>query len=663
MSRRASMRPLFTPSPPRPSSAEWPAMRGAVPCPGNPAAPQRRVLRHWACAPLFAWACAGQDGPVGARRAWWLAWSLGGVSLALALVGATLNVVGHPAASDLDYNTVFAVTFLGFSVAGSLVAARVPGNPVGWLLLIQGLCWELSGALAGYANYVLFARPGFLRGGAVAAWALNWLYLPAIAGAVFLFLLFPDGRPPSGRWRPAAWLLAVALAVSLVPAMIAPGPLPSAQPVSNPFGIAGWPGVIRAALIAGNLLFSLAAVASVLSLVFRFRRAGGVERHQLKWLAVAACVVAAAFTAYGVLAALGLASLADYIGPPSLLAIPAGVGVAILRYHLYDIDVVLSKTVVFGGMAVFITVVYVALVVGVGAAVGQGAGSNLALAVVATAVVAVALQPVRERLHRLARRLVFGAPAAAEQEAGVAIRALGAFRVFRDGNLVPLTAWQSRKARTLLKILVARRGRATTRDYLMEALWPQEDPGVVTRRLSVALATVRAVLDPAKRHPPDHFVIGDKDAVRLDLANLPVDVEAFLTTAAEGLARFGAGDTGDAEPRLAAAERAYDGDFLEEDTYEDWAAPLREEARHTFVSVLQALAALAEAAGRSDDAARRYLRILELDPWDESTHLALVANMDRAGRHGEARKRYVAYASRMAEIGVPTAPFPPSRPA
>jgi len=195
---------------------------------------------------------AVQDGRVGARRASWLAWSLCGVSCALALVGATLNVVGHPAATDLNYDVGFAVTFLGFSVVGSLVAARLPGNPVGWLLLTQGLCWELSGALAGYASYVLFARPGFLAGGAVAAWALNWLYLPAIAAAVLLFLLFPDGRPSSGRWRSAGWLLALAAVTSLGAAMFAPGPMPNAQPVSNPFGIRGLHDVIHAALIAAT---------------------------------------------------------------------------------------------------------------------------------------------------------------------------------------------------------------------------------------------------------------------------------------------------------------------------------------------------------------------------------------------------------------------------
>ena len=190
----------------------------------------------------------------------------------------------------------------------------------------------------------------------------------------------------------------------------------------------------------------------------------------------------------------------------------------------------------------FITVVYLAVVVGIGAAVGRGFGSNVTLAVVATALVAVAFEPVRGLLHRAARRLVFGAPTTHEVEAGVAVHCLGAFRVFRDGDLVPLSAWQSKKARTLLKILVSRRGRATTREFLMDALWPDEDPAAVARRLSVALATVRVVLDPDKRHPPEHFVIGDKDAVRLDLRHLPVDVEQFLEAATTGLGSLDRGD-------------------------------------------------------------------------------------------------------------------------
>jgi DNA-binding SARP family transcriptional activator len=342
----------------------------------------------------------------------------------------------------------------------------------------------------------------------------------------------------------------------------------------------------------------------------------------------------------------------------SIGGIPIAAAIAILRYRLYDIDVVIGKAIVLGGLLGFITATYLAVVVGVGTAVGRGSGSNIALAVVATALVAVAFQPVRARLHQLARRLVFGAPSVAEQQAGVAVCCLGAFRVLRAGQPVPAAAWQSKKARTLLKILVARRGRATTREFLMEVLWPEEPPEVVTRRLSVALATARAVLDPGKRHPSDHFIVADKDALRLELANLPVDVERFLTVAAQGLALHRQGRPEQARAALQAAEACYAGDFLEEDRYQDWAGPLREEARAAYLSVARALGELAASCGDHDAAVRYYLRILERDAFDERAHLGLVAALQRVGRHGEAQRQYRAYAARMVELEVPAAPFP-----
>jgi DNA-binding SARP family transcriptional activator len=272
----------------------------------------------------------------------------------------------------------------------------------------------------------------------------------------------------------------------------------------------------------------------------------------------------------------------------------------------------------------------------------------------------VVVQPLRETLQRAARRLVYGKPTPAESRAHVALYCLGAFRVVRETGPVPLSAWQSRKARTLLKILIARRGRPVTRDYLMDSLWPDEDPEVVTRRLSVAQATVRAVLDPQKRYLPDHFVISANDALRLDLTNLPVDVERFLADAARGLGLRRSGTTAEASEVLRAAERLYEGDFLEEDLYEDWAGPLREEARTAFLSVSRALAELAAGSGDVDAAVRRYLQILDKDPWDAAAHLALVEVLEGAGRHGEARRRYRAYVSRLEEIGIPAAPFPRS---
>ena len=142
------------------------------------------------------------------------AWSLLGASTIFAIVGAWLNVIGDPKIPGLDYDVFFCVAFLGFSVVGAVVASRVPPNPVGWLLLVQGLSWELAAAMASYANYALFVSDRSLPGGRIAAWAVNWLFIPAIGALVVLALLFPDGRLPSRRWRPVVWLLVLAMVLA-----------------------------------------------------------------------------------------------------------------------------------------------------------------------------------------------------------------------------------------------------------------------------------------------------------------------------------------------------------------------------------------------------------------------------------------------------------------
>jgi DNA-binding SARP family transcriptional activator len=222
---------------------------------------------------------------------------------------------------------------------------------------------------------------------------------------------------------------------------------------------------------------------------------------------------------------------------------------------------------------------------------------------------------------------------------------------------VPLSDWQSKKARDLLKILVARRGRPTPRDMLMEALWPEDDPDKLPNRLSVALAVLRSVLDPHKRFAPDHFVSADKASLRIALEHVPVDVESFLATAVEGIA-LAEGGRPEAAGRLAAAEATYAGDFLEEDLYEEWAVPLREDAQAAYIQVARALAASAHGRGDFDAEARYLLRVLERDPYDETAQVALVSSLAFAGRHGEARRFYRAYCARMREIGVEPAPYP-----
>lgn len=239
----------------------------------------------------------------------------------------------------------------------------------------------------------------------------------------------------------------------------------------------------------------------------------------------------------------------------------------------------------------------------------------------------------------------------------VAIQSLGRFRVYRNGEPIPLAAWQSRKARDLLKMLLSRRGRPAPRDLLMETLWPEQSPEELGRRLSVLLSTVRSVLDPDKEHDPEHFVAADKASIWLQTENVTADVERFLAAASAALAAARSGERG-AYGRLAAAEASYTGDFLEEDAYEDWAANLREEARATYVELARVLAGEAVEGGDADAATRYYLRVLERDPYDEPAHLGLVGALETAGRHGEARRCFRAYCARMDEIGVESAPFP-----
>jgi ATP/maltotriose-dependent transcriptional regulator MalT/DNA-binding SARP family transcriptional activator len=240
----------------------------------------------------------------------------------------------------------------------------------------------------------------------------------------------------------------------------------------------------------------------------------------------------------------------------------------------------------------------------------------------------------------------------------VEIHTLGGFRVVRDGTTIPRTAWQSKKARDLLKILVGRRGRSVTRDYLMEALWPDEEPKKVANRFSVALATLRAVLDPDKRFDPGHFITADQNNARIDLDHLTVDVENFFAQVNAGFEAQRQGDEAEAMNHLTRAESLYSGDFLEEDPYEDWSVAVREEARDGYIKVARALAERAVSRGDDEAAVRYLLRILERDPFDEQAYLELIGTLSSAGRHGEARRWYGVYSRQMEEIGVEAAPFP-----
>ncbi len=239
----------------------------------------------------------------------------------------------------------------------------------------------------------------------------------------------------------------------------------------------------------------------------------------------------------------------------------------------------------------------------------------------------------------------------------LAITTLGRFAVARDGQAIPAVAWQSRKARDLLKILAARRGRPLTRDAAAEALWHEADAAPLANRLSVALSTLRKVLDPQRAHPPDHFIAADNQSLALRIERVSLDVAAFLDAAAGGVALASREEWDEAEPKLRHAEKLYAGDFLEEDLYEDWAVDCREEARSAAQEVTRLLARAALRRDDEEDAIRCLRRLLERDPYDADAWVALLGGQLRLRRYGEARRQHAVYARRMAELAIPPVPL------
>jgi signal transduction histidine kinase len=287
------------------------------------------------------------------------------------------------------------VANLAVPAVGFVLASRRPGNRVGWLLLAGGLVLGLSGFAVAYGSAALVAVPGSLPMGRAFTWLSSWIWVIPVAMLAFVFLLFPAGRLRSPRWRPAAWLAGGAFTLAAADLLVNATrfwahPFSSSAQAKTP--------VVAAAffLIAAALAVSVAAV------VVRFARSAGEERLQLKWFAAAAVLVAGTL-----IAGLVTNSPAAYVlSNLAFLCLWVAIGIAVLKYRLYDIDLVISKAVLYGSLAVFITAVYAALVAGVGTLAG-GRGRPL-LAALAAAVVAVAFQPVRQRAGRLANRVVYG---------------------------------------------------------------------------------------------------------------------------------------------------------------------------------------------------------------------------------------------------------------
>ena len=397
--------------------------------------------------------------------------------------------------NDLFNDLSFVITFSTFPIIGYLIATRRPENTIGWLLLGIGVVFGLTAIADSYAGYAINTGSD-PTGGAVAAAVNGPSWIPIVVlPATFLLLLFPDGHLPSRRWRWFAWFMAVSFTVIAFIILFSPGDMvESGYPgVQNPLGIEALRPILEPAL-AVIVTIPIGVAGSLLALVLRFRRSTGIERLQLRWLVTAAAIVAVLY-----IAALFLAwgrewLLLQNISIMSFGLIPIAIGVSILRYRLFDVDLVINRAVLFGALAVFITIVYVSIVVGVGTLVGSRASPVLSAA--AAAVVALAFQPVRRRAQRLADRLVYGKRATPYEVLSEFSERVG--QTYANEELLP------RMARALGEGTGAARADVWVRvgeELRAEATWPEDAEAPPPRAMSSSqehVATASSFFEPVR---------------------------------------------------------------------------------------------------------------------------------------------------------------------
>ena len=379
-------------------------------------------------------------GGMSSRTAAWLAWSLCAVcvvliGLALWLDFLTDLIVTEGPRLGPTMAVLTGVLSLAYPTVGALIASRLPTNPIGWIFCSLGLLYIAQRFSEAYANYALFENSAF-PGGEYAAWFSTVVQYPGIfLAGVFLTLLFPDGRLLSRRWRIVAWMAVLGAGLTGISDAFNPDGLDAGldtdQYVENPFGVsAALGGGLTTQDLFGDFsevgpaLLLISSIAALVSLILRLHRASGDERQHLKWFLYATVPASVSFSYifvifsrlyFPVLTFLDpflpfqwfFTYINDYYVPViSLLFVPVFTFIAILRFRLYDIDVVINRTLVYGALSACVVGIYVLAVVALGT-VFQAQG-NLAISLLATGFVAVLFQPLRSRLQRSVNRLMYG---------------------------------------------------------------------------------------------------------------------------------------------------------------------------------------------------------------------------------------------------------------
>ena len=350
---------------------------------------------------------------MGGHAAAWLAWLLVALSVALLVGGiamsraASSTVPNLPFGGETDDASVVAnlVTLLPFSVVGAIIASRHPRNTIGWLFCSVGVTIGVNAFAGDYAEFWLVSGFGTNSLGETAAWFSSWLWILLVyVPASFLLLLFPDGRLPSPRWRPVAWGVAIGTAGGVVGFALEAGPLVDFPQIVNPYGVDS--PVVRVVGVAGSIVAAGSMMASAVSLIVRLRRAGSVERQQIKWLAYGGAVVVGGIFVGGLII-LWSVPVSIMIMSVSLLGLPVFTGIAIVRYRLYEIDLLINRTLVYGSLTALLALVYFGGVAATEAVfralTGQEEQPQLAV-VVSTLVIAALFNPLRHRIQGLIDR-------------------------------------------------------------------------------------------------------------------------------------------------------------------------------------------------------------------------------------------------------------------
>jgi hypothetical protein len=339
--------------------------------------------------------------------AWWLAWGIWVLTLALYGVALAIQrIVGHSAATQQEAGFArfsLVLAFVLFATVGAFVASRQPRNAVGWIFVAIGLLVGLSVAGGEYANYVFVEEPGSHPGGYLAGWFYLWTWSPVLGLIVTLPLLFPDGRVPGPRWRPVLWAVASTTIAITVAWMLRPGPMNDPKMESwgsNPIGIGALEGIYDGLEAFGTVMLVAVLATSATAMVVRFRRSRGDERQQLKWMTYGVVVMVATLFLGPFLPG----DSSDLVFALTIAVLPVATAIAMLKYRLYDIDRVISRTLVYAVLTVILGAAYVGLVLAGQAVFSSFAGgSNLAIAA-STLVVAALFLPVRARVQRVVDR-------------------------------------------------------------------------------------------------------------------------------------------------------------------------------------------------------------------------------------------------------------------